>query len=98
MNSKETNEEAAPKTGLNHLFTDETTDEAVISVDATATEVSSYATGASFQDYVYWKQWRDEMDGLGFLNISVGVNRVHVGVDLLSPTKTSYRGTLITST
>ena len=55
MNSKETNEEAAPKTGLNHLFTDETTDEAVISVDATATEVSSYATGASFQDYVYWK-------------------------------------------
>ena len=75
---KRKNEGATTKTGLNHLSTDGKTVKVLISVDAMATDVSSYAAGASFQDYVDWKQWRDEMDGLGFLNVRVGVNCVRV--------------------
>ena len=54
--------------------------------------------GASFQDCMDWKQWKDELDGLGFLNVCLGVNLVHVGVALLSPNKTTYCDALTTST
>ena len=69
----------------------------MISVDTGLTDgVSSYA-GASFQDYANWRQWKDELDGLGFLNVRVGVNHVRVGVNQLSPTKITYRGALTAS-
>ena len=47
-------------------------------VDTVTTEVSSYATGSSFQHNVDWKQWSDVMDCFHFLNVHVAVNCVHI--------------------
>ena len=83
------------KTGLNHLSTDDKAAETVISVvGAGSTSVISSQLGGSFQDFLDWRSYRDELDGLGFLNVCVGVNCVRVGVNLLGPTQKSYRDTL----
>ena len=79
------------KTGVNHLSTDDTAAGAGASVDAgSASGLSRYAY-ASYQDYVDFMQSKDDLDGIGLLNI-------YAGVDILNPTKKTYRDTLTTGT
>ena len=51
---------AGKKPGVNHLSIDDKAAKAVISVDAGSTSGPSRYAGASFQDYVGYKQWEDD--------------------------------------
>ena len=79
---------------MNHHSTDDKATEAVISADTGSTSGITSQLGDSFQDFLDWRSYGGELDGLGFLNVCVGVNHVQVGVDLLGPTQKSYRDTL----
>ena len=52
----------------------------------------------SFQQYLDYQTYCDELESVGFLNVRVGVNSVQVGLNLLLPEHKSYRDALTTGT
>ena len=68
---------------MDNLSTNGKTAKAVISDDAGSTSgLCSYGC-ATFQDYVDFKQWRNEFDGLGFLNVCVGVDLLTIFIGFI---------------
>ena len=66
-------------------------------VDASTAQGSTAGSVPSYAEYLEYTQYCEEMS-VGFLNVRVRVDRVKVGLDLLSPAQKSYRDALTTGT